>query len=334
VAVGEPIISGETSHSSVWSSPDGRSWRLLGSDAFGPGTVVVGVAPTQTGVVALTLEGGPPGGDCYGSQLTCWKLSPPLRAWTSVDGTNWTAHDGPDIFPDPNSEDPGDSVDPILLAGPDGTLLVTSPGRSMATSRDGVTWEIVPTTALPRSWSLGGVAVLGSSFVAVGDIPGRALALTSRDGRTWTSHSRSCAAGTLDRGPKGVIGDALVMRDGTGSEKWYWCSSLNGVSWRNLPGLRPLGYMPGSVSQECQSACADGTLAGDGERMIAYRGWRTQAGWTSFDGRSWRRLTFVGHPERSKGWLDDTCTQTFVITAIGVSCTDSNDANWFGTPST
>jgi hypothetical protein len=71
---------------------------------------------------------------------------------------------------------------------------------------------------------------------------------------------------------------------------------------------------------------------GDGERMVAYRGWGDQVGWTSFDGRSWQPLMFDGHPERSVGWLDDGCTQSLVLLPMGVRCMASDGAVWFGDP--
>ena len=38
----------------------------------------------------------------------------------------------------------------------------------------------------------------------------------------------------------------------------------------------------------------DGSLVGDGTRLIAYQSAPRQVAWTSFDGRTWRRLTLTG----------------------------------------
>ena len=101
---------------------------------------------------------------------------------------------------------------------------------------------------------------------------------------------------------------------------------------RTFPGRRRSGCMHGDRAQECRDSCPDGSLRGDGHRFIAYRGWADQAGWTSFDGRTWQPLTFDGRPEESAGWLDDGCTNSLVLMPMGLRCTAEDGTAWFGEP--
>lgn len=71
-------------------------------------------------------------------------------------------------------------------------------------------------------------------------------------------------------------------------------------------------------------------LLGDGERMLAYRGGEQQAGWTSFDGRSWRRLTFSG--SGPTGWNDWQVSA--LLLPIGLMFVNNDGSAWLGTPKT
>ena len=308
-------------------------WPVVGplaSDAHGASTLVVGMAAMADGLVALTFENGqvPPGQDA-GEML---KVAEPLRSWRSPDGTTWTDHPGPDVDLPSEAYLHPDDID-WLQASTAPLLLVAAGSRPPFVSTDAVPWTRETTSGLPAAFSLSGIKALGSGFVAVRD---EAIA-TSRDGRAWTKHGlpTGCSANEgLVIGRDGFIAAGLTEADATGVQPWIWCGSLDGQTWRKVPDLPPLGRMSGAAAQECQNNCPDGKLIGDGERMVAYRGWGDQVGWTSFDGRKWQPLAFKGHPETSSGWLDDGCTQSLVLMPMGVRCMASNGVFWFGEPRT
>ena len=326
---GNPTAIDEPVHTRVWVSADGVSWDLLDPDVLGPSTIVLGVGATADGIAALTVQAGTAACDSP-LPLECWNLIGPLESWTSTDGTTWAPHPGPGIKL-PSEMNGQDGEHPSLQPMTAPALVVTQPGQPLAISRDGIAWELVPDSAFPTGWSLGEVAALGPSLVALGWTPAKGVALTSRDGRVWTSHAlpAGCAVNeALAVGSAGLI--ATGIADGG---MWSWCSSLNGRTWTRLPGLPPLGRMPDEKAQECWKSCPNGSLRSDGERMVAYRGWgKQQVGWTSLDGRTWVPLAFTGRPEKSTYWLDDECTGSLHLLPIGLRCFAADGSTWFGAP--
>ena len=331
---GEPTAIDEPVHTRVWVSADGVGWNLLDAGALGPRTIVLGVGATADGIAALTLQAGTASCDPP-LLLDCWNLAGPLESWTSSDATSWTAHPGPAVVlpPEMNGQDGGH---PVLRDVTAPRLVVTSGARQVAISRDGVAWTSVPASAFPAGWRLEDLVAFGSDLVAVGRTATKPLALTSSGGRTWTRHVLPTACGTAEKivaGPAGLIVVGTTEGDGTGVFPSGWCSSVDGRHWRSLPGLPPLGTMPVRKAQECWRACPDGSLRGDGERMVAYRGWgKRQAGWTSLDGRTWARLAFTGRPETSTYWLDDHCTQNLLLLPVGLTCVTTDGSTLFGEP--
>jgi hypothetical protein len=288
------------------------------------------MAATPDGIVALTVDTGPTvtneeTGDRW------WAPVGPLRSWTSSDGTTWTAHPGPET---------ADVRQAALTAHDLGWLqastaplfVIAAGKRPITGSIDGVAWKDLATSGLSSTFPAWGIKAVGSGFLAVRD---DAIA-SSPDGRTWTKHTlpAPCSAnGGMVFARDGLISTGTTEGNGRGVFPWVWCSSRDGQTWRQLKKLQPLGFMNEPGAQECLDACPDGALRGDGLRMIAYRGWGDdQAGWTSFDGRTWQPIAFEGRPERSSGWLDDNCTQSLVLLPMGLWCTATSGAVWFGDP--
>jgi hypothetical protein len=135
-------------------------------------------------------------------------------------------------------------------------------------------------------------------------VPGggqRAAALWSADGRHWpkaptllpTSASGSGSpaisnAVTLTVGDQGMI--AAGIGGSPGSALWW--RSADGQHWQALQGFPPLG------STNCGGAsCSvepNGTLFGDGHRLVALRTGADGVGWVSTDGERWAALSFSG----------------------------------------
>ena len=320
VAVADVAIAGGANHNKVWVSTDGRSWDLLGGDVFGETSIVVGAVATADAVVLLTLQSAIVDGDPG--------MVGPWQAWVSSDGATWTAHPGPD-FAVPRGM--GTDFHPTLVGGAGNHLIALElAGQPLAYSVDGIAWTTASLADFPggaAGWQGQAIAAFPPGFLAVGYATGKPVAVVSADGRTWTRHSlpTTCAPTTIVAGGRGLIASGEV--GDPHSPKTIWCSSLDGRAWRTLPNIPPLGYS--RVNDECRGVCPNGTLLGNGERMIALRKTPSLVGWTSFDGRSWRRLTITGSRPTGLG------THFFneFLTSIGLLLVDGNNGTaWFGQP--
>ena len=283
----------------LWRSADGVSWQPLGQ-VFGAHTLVLGVAAAGSDLVVLTANAGTSA--CPPTQ--CGSLTAPVLSWTSSDGLVWSAH------PDPELPLPPDGVPHVTLGGGSGGLVVaTAPLSggadltvSVATSPDGATWTSMPTATLPVDAVLWEVRGTDSGFVGVGRIGPPAgsitgsVALTSNDGRTWSSTPLPVAVGRV-----AVVDQLLAGRSGflaTGSDYGLpgtalWWQSGDGQAWRALAGYPPLGTCAPDV---CLGTEPDGDVGADGTRIVAYRGGADPGVWTSPDGQSWSRLSELGTP--------------------------------------
>ena len=312
----------------LWRSSDGAHWQPLGP-VLGTNALVLGVAAAGGQLVALTASGGT--ASCPPSM--CGSLYGPITSWTSADGLAWIAHAGPDL-PLPPDGEPHVS----LAGGPAGAVAAFAPVSGgadltarVATSPDGVTWSLLPLAALPADTLLWDVHATTAGFVAAGrtwpaggSITG-SLALTSRDGRTWTSTPLPIAADRV------ALVDGLLQGAGgflaTGSDygllgTTLWWRSSDGRTWQALADYPPLGTCPIAVCGP--DTQPEGDLGADGTRMVAYRGGTDPGVWTSADGRSWSRLAEPGTPLsvfQASGEL--------VVLPDGVLLTDGS-TTWFG----
>jgi hypothetical protein len=71
-----------------------------------------------------------------------------------------------------------------------------------------------------------------------------------------------------------------------------WWQSADGRDRRPRPTYPPLGPT-GWTGEGCRSG-PNGTLVGDGQRLVALRGGTDAAVWTSSDGLAWQRLPVTG----------------------------------------
>jgi hypothetical protein len=311
----------------LWRSSDGADWQPVGP-VFGTHALVLGLATAGGQLVALTAAGGTAA--CPPSM--CGSLYGPITSWTSADGLTWSAHVGPDL-PLPPDGEPHVS----LAGGPAGLVVAFAPVSGgadltarVATSPDGVAWSLLPSGALPPNALLWDVHPTTSGFVAAGrvwpaggSITG-SLALTSRDGRTWTSTPLPVAADRV------ALVEGLLQGAGgflaTGSDYGLpgtslWWRSADGHAWQALAGYPPLGTCAPDI---CLGTEPDGDLGADGTRMVTYRGGTDPGVWTSVDGGSWTRLTELGTPLsvfQAGGEL--------VVLPGGVLLTDGS-TTWFG----
>jgi len=223
-------------------------------------------------------------------------------SWTSVDGQSW----GPAAtLPVQSFASPTGSP-PLVASGPNGIVIATSGlGAQLATSPDGLRWTIQPRSGFPAGFALVDLHGTASGYVAIGWVrtaSGRSAAasLRSADGRHWpkkatilpvaASGSRPAAdsATYLQVGDQGMV--AVGIGGSPGAALW-WRSS-DGRHWKELPTFPPLGATTcGGANCGLQP---DGTLIGDGHRLVALRGGTDGAAWTSSDGKDWTPLHQIG----------------------------------------
>jgi hypothetical protein len=324
-------------------SADGATWHPLDASVLGPAAIVIGVGKTAGGIVAMTLQGGKnhcDPQDPAATGLVCWTLAMPLQTWTSRDGAAWTAHPGPDLEWVPVCDGCGLDV-PVFAAGTPGLVIFNRgipdapPPRSVqaAFSPDGITWETVPAGRFAAGFSISDLAVSGTGFIAIGATSGthtQAVAVSSQDGRHWVSRKLPTSgvvaqAGTvtisLAVGAHGLIVEGMSNAGVSGPLLWW--SSVPDRTWTLLEGFPPLGSWAA-----LDGPVPDGTLLGDGERMLAYRSGHKPTAWTSSDGQSWRTITIspIG-PTNAGDWL-----QTPILTPIGLLGAADDGSTWFGAP--
>ena len=176
------------------------------------------------------------------------------------------------------------------------------------TSSDGSHWDLSPGNAFPADFALDDLEGTSTGYVAIGAwVRGgsvRAAALWSADGRHWpktptllpTSASGSGTPGfsnavTLMVGDHGIV--AVGIGDSAGAALWW--RSPDGRHWQPLSTFQPLGATTcGGANCGLQP---NGTLIGDGHRLVVVRGGSDAAALVSTDGqRSGRRLPSGGHP--------------------------------------
>jgi hypothetical protein len=346
VAWADPVaVTATMSASPVWASADGATWHALPGDTFGPSGVVVALGPAGGNLVALTLTGGP--NSCGDQRMTpsCSTPEGPLQAWTSTDGTAWASSAGPDV-PLPEGCDTCGVNLPEVAFGAPGVLVITNPvsgiegepaqestHTSLATSMDGTSWIAVPASALPPSFQVGRIAGYADAFLAAGDNgkdPGHAEVAISTDGATWTTslltgqgHPAEGSTGqALLVGEKGVLVDGSTQ-DVPGQElEW---SSPDGTTWQFVSGYPPLGVWIGEG--EGSGLIPHGSMAADGNRLLALRTDGKVESWTSSDGATWTSIPSTGLTARAK---DSWPTFDLLMLPVGVVMTEESGARWLG----
>jgi hypothetical protein len=164
----------------------------------------------------------------------------------------------------------------------------------------------------------------------------RAVALKSVDGQSWTgpfplqlaSASTSASIILASTGPSWGAVALVAARNGliamgsvlAAPGATLWWQSANGRDWQPLPNYPPLG--PTTCTGEGCGGQPNGTLVGDGERMVALRGGADAGVWTSSDGLAWRRLPVTGDLPGERA------TQAVLLPG-GVLLSDGT-TTWFG----
>ncbi len=319
VAIGD--IQGTTS-TTVWSSIDGIQWKPVDSGtstSFWPGITILGLATVRGRFVAV-------------AELVDYttRYVPPVMSWTSVDGRNWT----PDAtLPVASFTSPAGSP-PLVAAGSNGLVVATSGlGAQLATSPDGLHWVIQPRNTLPAGFGLVDLRSSANGYVAIGwmrKAPGGSVAasLWSADGRTWPktptvmpspasgSGTPANSAVTLTVGDHGMI--AVGIGGSPGAALWW--RSADGRHWQALPTFPPLGATTcGGANCGLQP---NGTLIGDGHRLVAVRGGSDAVALVSTDGLRWTALDLFGDIPSAEA------TQATLLPG-GVLVSDGT-TTWFG----
>jgi hypothetical protein len=189
------VVTGErvTVEPTLWFSPDGTVWEVLGGAVIGQNATTVvrlrDVVAADPGFVA-----------------TGQVCDPGCRAttWTSSDGRAWS---GPDDLPD------GREAEPVRIVASEDRMVVIAercPAVSECTavttwsSGDGRTWSEAPLEAAPGYPVRGLLAESRGRFIVLGALGGRITVWAPADGTTWEQR-RSEGLPTLG-GRDGVLG--------------------------------------------------------------------------------------------------------------------------------
>lgn len=336
VALGYPVPTGSLGRTPVWMSTDGQHWEPLDPDVLGTGTLVLSMAPSGSGLVALTAHSAPdPACPDVVPSIPCWVPQPELTAWTSPDALVWTAHPGPGLDPTRQRL--------LLSSGPAGMVAAgygygtESTASAWATSPDGVTWSVLPAAGALAGFRVADLTYTASGYVAVGwtesgtpDLKASPFALWSTNGHDWTRVALPRPAGlTAGAGPPGVtargleVGAAGLIATGmtqSAPGQTIWWRSIDGRSWTLLDSYPPLGAWPGPGAG--MGGMPDGTLASDGSRMIAFRSGARMAAWASSDGATWIKLRLTGTAGANE-------SPTLLLLPGGLLTVDQNGA-WYG----
>jgi len=291
VAIGD--IEGTTS-TTVWASTDRTHWQPLDrgtSASLWSGLTMIGLADVGGRFVAVTEMND-----------YLYRYLPPVVAWTSTDGRSWTHAT---TLPADALSSPNGSA-PLVAVGPDGLVVATSGlGARYATSSDGSDWTLAPPDAFPADFALDDLKGTSTGYVAIGAwVRGgsaQAAALWSADGRRWpktptllpTSPSGSGSA-AFSNAVALMVGDRGMIAVGIGD------ASGTTLSWRSVDGRRwqPTQAVPSLGATTCGGVdCSlppNGTLIGDGHRLVAVRAGSDAAAFVSTDGRRWTALTMSG----------------------------------------
>ncbi|MGH2464022.1 MAG: hypothetical protein ACRDGI_01030 [Candidatus Limnocylindrales bacterium] len=320
VAIGD--IAGSTS-TGVWSSPDGSHWQPLQSgtsSTFWPNLSILSLATVRERFVAV-------------SAMNDYLLRdlPPIIAWASSDGRSWTPASTLPV--DPLSSPTGSTT--LVAAGPNGLLVATAGlGVRVASSSDGSHWVLSPPGPLPAGFALYDLEGSATGYVAVGAWakgagPARAATLWSADGRHWPKVPTllpgvvsGSGSAVVSNAVSLVVGDDGMVAAGIGGYPGgtLWWRSADGQHWQALKDFPPLG------ATTCGgTSCGpkpNGTLVGDGHRLVAIRGGTGGAGWVSSDGQHWAALNFSGD-------LPDAQATQATLLPGGVLLSDGT-TTWFG----
>jgi hypothetical protein len=266
------------------ASSGGREWHVVDPDPVGLGGPVA-VVDWHGGYVGV----GGGGGEWDG------------QAWSSTDGTTWTASGLPSG---------GQPLPSDLVVTPGGLLAVgceLEGERQLAvvwTSVDGVSWtqmpadpDLAPRNGYRSTW-LQAIVASPSGFVAVGTEWGDAgqhiVAWRSADGRDWVRSDTEL--GGVSPGDLLVTNDRIVLaatdwpagggHDGEAAMFWY--SEDGGQTWaRSAPSLEDANALA--------LASREGVLVAVGYRWTGspdpFGLSRVPISWTSSDGRSWTPAT-------------------------------------------
>ena len=101
-----------------------------------------------------------------------------------------------------------------------------------------------------------------------------------------------CTGAARLTGRRGSIERLVPFMSGSPPRSPNALRSADGERWQALPRFAPIGPTPcGGSSCSLQP---NGTLVGDGHRMVALRPGADGAGWVSTDGQRWTALSFSG----------------------------------------
>lgn len=284
VAVGSYYRVGTGMTAAVWTSTDGRTWRLNPDQPALERSLVQQVLPWKGQLLAVGCE--------LVSAIDCGDT----RIWTSSDGTTWAKVDV-GLQPGLTLLWVDHSPDRLWALGlnPDEGMMLSRTRPPLLTSMDGGTWETSPLPML----GYGRLHPLpdGLYFTLVEVPPDDP---SSEPYPAWISRTpgvyRSTDLKTWEPMAVGrqlgeeivAVGDTLIMLGTTGTRCWLpgrcvaaaWRSTDAGQTWEAVPvtGSTPKDRPGGTM--RATAALTDGTLVAVGD-LTGTDGWSVTAAWVS-----------------------------------------------------
>ena len=333
IALGAPAGDGRAVHTPVWTSADGANWTPVHLP-FGPGAITSNIVEVHGVLATITLQGTDTS-DCERLRFTrCVGLDGPLRAWSSTNGRDWLEGVAPAVIL-PGHEPYELDMHELVAAG--NALALGRDGDAIwaGVSADGVDWEPVGAALPPGLDTMpGAIEALRSRLVAIGtEGQGkgtRAALFETQDGTSWTTIRLETTIDGTTFGLRLVAAaDGLVAigRAGGVPAPYLWWGRPDGRHWESLSDYPPLGTWLGP--ELGHGLGPNGTLVGDGQRMLAYGADDKPRAWISTDGTTWTRLAISGRAPDTEGQPD---VGTFILTSLGVLFFGDGGSAWFADP--
>jgi len=266
----------------IWTSADGRSWRLARD------------FPVKDGTLAEAVGAGPRGllvGGTDGRRAA---------AWISGDGRSWTQVDGGSAFDDAAAPLQITAVVPWRGGWSAGGYLGTFAGPLRAAfwfSADGASWQRMPDGAAFDDGRVMAMAAFGDGLVAVGatgtfDRRTGGAVWTSIDGLTWERlpSSTDLQAGVLFGVVAGGSGLVAVGADPDDRAAMAW-TSADGIAWTRAPEGTSLQNFGLKIRMQDVALIGNELIAGG--HLLFGTQYATAVLWHSRDGITWERAPEV-----------------------------------------
>jgi hypothetical protein len=264
----------------VFASADGRSWASLAElPGDGPGSALAVVATTSRTVIVGSAGQA-------------------AASWASASGGPWLAAPAQSALEGPS----GGNAAMTSVAALGGQVIaagyIDDPASGSQTgavwrSRDGLTWSLDESSATFAGAQILGLAVKGSTIVAVGTLGdptyGSAAAWWWSEGQGWRRAEVGGSDGAM-RAVTATTGGFVAVGHGPGDHGAATWTSSDGSAWEPASD-QPAFHHGDSAVRMLSVTAGPGVILAGGLRQDIGNG--AAAAWLSSDGTTWREFDWV-----------------------------------------